>query len=141
MQQRTKAFLRYAVICVVAYAIWRSLLPIAWAAQTVEEVMAQIARTHNAQQAADDMTVSSRATANGRRVTFTNVLRVKKGLTPAELASFQAAVQAEVVPQTCSVNREVLSWKKGISYAFVYQNTYGEQLANFVVDERVCGVR
>lgn len=129
------------ISCIVFFALWKTFFALADGPVRIEDVMANIAKTHNANPKLDQMTVSSVATASGRKVTFRNVMRVKKGLTPSEMANFQVAIREELLPQVCAVNREVFSWKKGISYAYVYDNTYGERVGELVIDERACGVK
>lgn len=133
----------FVIACAVAWIGWMGLFA-AFAQermQTIEAVAEQIARNYNATKFADDITVSSTARAAKGNVIFTNVLRVQKGLPVAKLAEFKAALYADVMPQTCAANKEVFSWRKGLYYTFIYDNTYGERLAEFVVDERACGVK
>jgi hypothetical protein len=129
------------ISCTVFFALWKAFFALAQGSARIEDIMATIAKTHNANPKLDQMTISSVATANGRKVTFHNVMRIKKGLTPSEMANFQAAIREELLPQVCSVNREVFSWKKGISYAYFYDNTYGERIGELVIDERACGIK
>ena len=129
------------ISCIVFFVLWKAFFALAQGPVRVEEAMANIAKTHNANPKLDQMTVSSVATASGRKVTFHNVMRVKKGLTSSEIANFQAAIREELLPQACAVNREIFSWKKGISYSYVYDNTYGERIGELVIDERACGVK
>ena len=132
---------KFIISCIVFFALWKAFFALAQGPIRIEDIMANIAKTHNANPKLDQMTISSVATANGRRVTFHNVMRVKKGLTASEMANFQAAIREELLPQVCAMNREVFSWKKGISYAYFYDNTYGEHIGELVIDERVCGVK
>ena len=106
----------------------------------IEEIAQTIAAQHNANAKAmlDDMTVSSQATAVGRNVRFKNVLRVKKGLPSAKLKEFSDETQREVVPRSCAVNAKNPAFDRGLSYTFVYFNTYGERLAEFTVDKAIC---
>lgn len=130
---------RLTISCIAFFVLWKAFFALAQGSVRIEEVMAKIANTHNANPKLDQMTVSSVATTSGRNVTFHNVIRVKKGLTPSERVSFQAAIREEMLPQVCAVNREVFSWRKGISYSYVYDNTYGERIGELVIDERACG--
>jgi hypothetical protein len=106
----------------------------------IEEIAQSIATQHNANAKAmlDDMTASSRAVAIGRNVRIENVLRVKKGLPPAKLKEFSDETQREVVPKSCAVNAKNPAFDRGLTYTFVYTNTYGEKLAEFPVDPAVC---
>jgi hypothetical protein len=106
----------------------------------IEEIAQNIAAQHNANAKAmlDDMTVSSTATAVGRNVRFENVLRVKRGLPPTKLKEFSDETQREVVPKSCAVNAKNPAFDRGLTYTFVYKNTYGEKLAEFTVDQGVC---
>ena len=71
----------------------KSFFALAQGSVQIEDVMAKIANTYNANPKLDQMTVSSVATASGRNVTFHNVMRVKKGLTFFERVNFQAATR------------------------------------------------
>lgn len=110
---------------------------------TIESVASDIARQHNANSKAvlDEMTVSSSATAAGKNVIFENVLKVKRGLSPSKLAEFQAALYMDHVPKVCQVNAQNPAFIKGLYYTFVYRNTYGEKLAEFVVDKSTCRIK
>jgi hypothetical protein len=127
--------------CMVFFVLWKAFFALAQGPVRIEAVMANIAKTHNANPKLDQMTLSSVATASGRKVIFHNVMRIKKGLTPSEMADFQAEIREELLPQACAVNHEVFSWKKGISYVYVYDNAYGERIGELVIDERACGVK
>lgn len=129
------------ISCVVFAILWRGFFALAQSPVRIEDVMANIAKTYNANPKIDQMTTSSVATASGRQVTFHNVMRVKKGLSAIEKANFQAAIREELLPQACTVNREVLSWKKGISYYYIYDNTYGERIGELVINEQACGIK
>lgn len=112
--------IRFVLICIVAWICWKSVFVFAQERRiTVVDAVANIARAHNANSVTDEMTVTSIATAVGRKVVIRNVSRVKKGLLPAQLAEFQSGIRAEMAPKVCAANREVFSWKKGISYAFI----------------------
>lgn len=106
----------------------------------IEEIAQTIASQHNANSKAmlDDMTVSSRAVAIGRNVRFENVLRVKKGLPAAKIKEFSDETQRETTPKSCAANANNPAFDRGLSYTFVYVNTYGEKLAEFNVDKAVC---
>ena len=111
--------------------------------QTVEQVAQTIAAQHNANAKTmlDDMTVATSAKAQGKTVVFENVLRVRQGLPPAKLREFEQETRREVVPRACQVNQGNEGFKRGLTYTFVYKNTYGEKLAEFVVDKAACGVK
>lgn len=106
----------------------------------IEDIAQTIALQHNqnAKAMLDDTTVSSRATAVGRNVRFENTLRVKKGLPAAKLKEFSDETQREVVSRSCIVNASNPAFDRGLTYTFVYANTYGEKLAEFNVDKSVC---
>lgn len=106
----------------------------------IELIAQNIAAQHNANAAAmlDDMTVSSTASAVGRNVRFENVLRVKKGLSPAKLKEFSDATKGEVIPKSCAANVKNPAFDRGLTYTFTYKNTYGEKLAEFTVDQPSC---
>ena len=106
----------------------------------IEEIAQNIARQHNTNAAAmlDDMTVSTRAVAVARNVRFENVLKVKKSLPPAKVKEFSDETRREVVPKSCAVNAKNPAFDRGLNYTFVYTSTYGEKLAEFVVDKAVC---
>ena len=106
----------------------------------IEQIAQKIAAQHNANASAmiDDTTTSSTARAVGRNVRIENILRVKKGLPPAKLKEFSDATQGEVVPQACAVNAKNPAFDRGLTYTFIYTNTYGEKLAEFTVDKAAC---
>ena len=106
----------------------------------IEGIAQSIAAQHNSNSQAmlDGMTVSSRAVAIGRIVRFDNVLRVKKGLPPATLKEFADETRREVVPKSCATNASNPAFDRGLSYTFVYTNTYGEKLAEFKVNKAIC---
>lgn len=108
--------------------------------QQIEEIAQTIASQHNANSQAllDNMTVSSQAVAVSRNVRFTNVLRVRKGLTHAELKEFRNELIREILPQACQQNANNPAFERGLYYTFIYKNTYGEKLAEFNVDKKTC---
>ena len=107
---------------------------------TVESVVATIVRNHNANTAAilDGFTIATSARAEGKRVIFNNVIRIQKGLAPSKLAEFQAGAYNDIAPKTCAIAANHLGFDRGMSYEFVFDNAYGERLADFVVDKNVC---
>lgn len=106
----------------------------------IEDIAQTIALQHNQNAAAmlDDMTVSNRAIAVGRNVRFEYVLRVKKGLPATKLKEFSEETQRDVVPRSCVANAKNPAFDRGLSYTFIYINTYGERLAEFIVDKSTC---
>ncbi len=42
------------------------------------------------------------------------------------------------MPKTCVVNANNPFFDRGLSYTFVYFNTYGEYLTKFTVNQAVC---
>ena len=106
----------------------------------IEEIAQTIATQHNANSQAllDDMTVSSQAVAVSRNVRFTNVLRVRKGLTHDEKKQFKNELIKEILPQACQQNVNNPAFDRGLYYTFIYKNTYGEKLAEFNVDKKTC---
>ena len=106
----------------------------------IEEIAQSIASQHNANSKAmvDEMTVSSHAVAIGRNVRFEFVLRVKKGLTPSELKEFSEENRKVLLPKICKNNANNPAFDRGLSYTFIYINTYGEKLSEFNVDKTTC---
>ncbi|MDZ7856986.1 hypothetical protein [Sphaerotilus sp.] len=106
----------------------------------IEEIAQNIASQYNSNAVAmlDDMTVSTRAVAVARNVRFENVLRVKKGLPQANIKEFSEETHREIVPKSCAVNAMNPAFDRGLTYTFVYTNTYGEKLAEFTVDKTIC---
>ena len=106
----------------------------------IEEIAQTIASQHNANSRSlqDDMTVSSHAVAVSRNVRFTNVLRVRKGLSNTDLKLFRNELIQEILPKACQQNANNPAFKRGLFYTFIYKNTYGEKLAEFDVDQRSC---
>jgi hypothetical protein len=108
------------------------------AGKSPEEMAAQAARAHNAQQISDEMLVSSRASAVGRRVLFRNIVRVRKGPSDDERTAFLFDVRSALVARICAADRDAV--KSGVSYTWVYDNTWGERVAEVHIDEKTCGV-
>ena len=108
---------------------------------TIEAAALEVARKHNDNQQVflDEMTVSSTAQAIGKNIRFTNVLRVRQGLSQAKRNEFQIALCSEMVPKICRANADNVALEKGLYYTFLYFNTYGEKLAEFIVNARACG--
>jgi len=106
----------------------------------IEEIAQTIAAQHNANSQAlqDDMTVSSLAIAVSRNVRFTNVLRVRKGLSHTDLKLFRNELIQEILPKACQQNANNPGFERGLFYTFIYKNTYGEKLAEFDVDLKSC---
>lgn len=103
--------------------------------QSVEYLAAEIAKNHNAANVTDEMTVSSKAEARGKRVIISSVLRVQKDLPKEKLDQFRSELRAEILPKACVANAENVAFmRSGLSYTFVYFNTYGQQLAEITVD-------
>lgn len=106
----------------------------------IEGIAQEIAIQHNKNASAmtDEMTVSTRAIAVSRNVIFENVLRVKKGLSKSQLKEYQNALRQEIVPGVCRQNANNPGFDRGLFYTFVYINTYGEKLAEIVVNKKTC---
>ncbi len=106
----------------------------------IEELAKSIANQHNAnaQAMVNEMMASTHATASGLNIQFKYVFRFRKGLSTAKLNEFTKEIKQEVVPKTCVVNANNPFFDRGLSYTFVYFNTYGEHLAKFTVDQAVC---
>lgn len=106
----------------------------------IEDIAQQIAEQANKNSAAmiNDMTVSFTATAVSRNVIYRNVLRVKKGLSPAQLREYQNDVRKEIVPGVCKQNANNPAFSRGLYYTFLYENTYGEKLAEIIINENTC---
>lgn len=106
--------------------------------QTLEQVAVEIAKNHNAAKMSDDMTISSTAEARGKQIVIKNVLRVKKGLSTAELKQFANELRREILPNACAQNENNPAFDQGLFYSFIYENTYGEKLAEIVVSKETC---
>lgn len=106
----------------------------------IEDIAQEIALQHNKNASAmlDQMTVSSRAIAISRNVRFENVLRVKKGLSSAQLKEYQDALRQEIVPGVCKQNANNPAFDRGLFYTFIYINTYGEKLAEITINKKTC---
>ena len=106
----------------------------------IEEIAQNIATQHNSnvKSMLDDTTVSSRAIAVGRDVRIHNILRTKKGLTRAKIKEFSDETKREIVPKSCLVNINNPAFNRGLTYTFIYTNTYNERLAEFTVDQDMC---
>jgi len=106
----------------------------------IEDIAQEIAIQHNRNSTAmiDEMTVSTRAVAVSKNVIFEYVIRVKKGLSESQLKEYQNAVRHEIVPGVCIRNQNNPAFDRGLFYTFVYFNTYGEKLAEIVVNKTTC---
>ena len=106
----------------------------------VEEVAKKAAEQHNANANAmlDEVMVSTHATAVGRNIQFKYVFRLKKNSPKAKLNEFTKEIKNEVVTKSCAVNANNPFFERGLSYMFVYFNTYGEHLTTFTVNQAVC---
>lgn len=108
------------------------------AGKTVESLVADIAAQHNSIPKSDEMTASSTATPNGKQLIFRNVMRIKKGLLPQQLAAFRSGLVDEVVRPACAANMKTWTFAKDLTYQFIYDNTYGERLAVVDVSLPIC---
>lgn len=106
----------------------------------IEDIAKNIAAQSNANKQAvlDEMTVSFNSVAVGRNVRFENVIRVKKGLQPNTIKEWLDATRAEIIPKSCAQNAKNPAFDRGLSYTFVYSNTYGEKLGDVFVDKSTC---
>mgnify|MGYP003429333580 CR=1 FL=1 len=106
----------------------------------IEDIAKNIAAQSNANKQAmlDEMTVSFNSVAIGRNVRFENVIRVKKGLPPIKIKEWLDATRAEIIPKSCAQNAKNPAFDRGLSYTFVYSNTYGEELGDVFVDKSTC---
>ena len=107
---------------------------------SVEWVAENIAKNHNANATSmiDNMVVATSASSVGKNVVFSNVINVQKNLSSSKLNEFQNELIKEIAPKTCQVNKQSEAFNKGLYYTFVYHNRYGEKLAEFVVNKRIC---
>lgn len=108
----------------------------------IEDIAKNIAILSNKNNAVppDDMTVSFHAVAIGRNVRFENVLRVKKknDLPPNKIKQWLEAMRMDILPKSCMTNANNPAFDRGLSYTFVYHNTYGEKLGEIFVDKDTC---
>ena len=106
----------------------------------IEDIAKTIASQSNSNKRAmlDDMTVSFNAVAVGRNVRFENVIRVKKGLSPQSINEWLEATRSEILPRSCTQNKNNPAFDRGLSYTFSYSNTYGEKLGDVLVDKAAC---
>lgn len=109
--------------------------------QTIEQVASTIAQNYNAAPPTNPMTISTRASADGRRVTFFYVLKVIKDPPQAKLSELRAAMYADAVPKICALEGNKITLGFGMSYRLVYDNTFGQRLAEIIVDKGVCEAR
>ena len=132
-------FLLAAVALVFCPRIYAESLTTAQVKQ-IEDIAKAISSQHNANSEAllDDMTISTRAVAVARNVQIVNVLRVKKGLSPSELEKFSDELRREILPKACLQNANNPAFDRGLFYTFIYKNTYGEKLAEIVVNKETC---
>ena len=85
-----------------------------------------------------NMTLSTSASSVGRNVIFSYVLSVRKNLPISKLNEFQSELYKEIVLKACQVNKLNEAFNRGLYYTFVYHNKYGEKLAEFIVNKKVC---
>lgn len=128
------------VLC--AYGMFISCLANA-AKPTVEWIASEIARQHNsnAEMMKDDMTASSTAQAIGKNVILKYVLRVKRDLPKQQVEEWRSKVYRDIIPKTCRANSNNPAFKDGLFYTFVYVSHHGQQLAEIVVNNRVCDIK
>lgn len=106
----------------------------------IEDIARNIAAESNRNKQAmlDEMTVSFNAVAVGRNIRFENVIRVKKDLPPNTIKAWFDATRAEIIPKACAQNANNPAFDRGLSYTFVYSNTFGEKLGDVFVDKTTC---
>jgi len=106
----------------------------------IEEIAQAIATQFNKDSWSllDEMNVSAKAIATGKNVRFEWVLRVKKGVSSQKLNEFSNETRSEVLPQACKKNASSPAFSQGLYYTFSYSNTYGEKLAEFIVNQEEC---
>lgn len=140
---KTKSYVLHTLFFAILFVCFLNTTAQSWTSEQIkqiEEIAQTIAAQHNANSKAllDDMTVSSRAIAISRNVRFENVLRVKKGLSPAKLQEFSNELRRDMLPKVCQVNANNPAFDRGLYYTFTYINTYGEKLAEFDVNKNTC---
>lgn len=139
---KTNSYILVVLLIAVAFFCPRTYAESLTKAQIkqIEEIAKAIASQHNAnaESLLDDMTVFSRAVAVSRNVQFVNVLRVKKGLSPSELKNFSDELRREILPKECLQNTNNPAFDRGLFYTFIYKNTYGEKVAEIMVNKEAC---
>ena len=108
--------------------------------KTVEDVAADIARQHNinAPSMYDGVLIGTAATARGKNIEFSNVLKVKPSLSKEKVSEFQAATRNEIFPEACRINKDNPAFVKGLTYTYIYHSISGQKLAEFSVSKQSC---
>ena len=118
------------------------LMPVVARAQplTLEQTAQEIARQHNANAKAliDDTTVSTSATAEGKNVIVTYVIRIKQQLPKDKRDEFRKGIATELMRGVCKSNADKDAFKQGLYYTLVYRSTEDELLSKLVVSKDTC---
>ncbi len=107
---------------------------------TLEQTAQEIARQHNANAKAliDETTVSTSATAEGKNVIVTYVLRIKQQLPKDKRDEFRKGIATELMRGVCKSNADKDAFKQGLYYTLVYRSTEDELLSKLVVSKDTC---
>ena len=107
---------------------------------TLEQTAQEIARQHNANAKAliDDTTVSTSATAEGKNVIVTYVIRIKQQLPKDKRDEFRKGIATELMRGVCKSNADKDAFKQGLYYTLVYRSTEDELLSKLVVSKDTC---
>ena len=129
--------IRFAVLalCVLLMTMVAGAQPL-----TLEQTAQEIARQHNANAKAliDDTTVSTSATADGKNVIVTYVIRIKQQLPKDKRDEFRKGIATEVMRGVCKSNADKDAFKQGLYYTLVYRSTEDELLSKLVVSKETC---
>ena len=108
--------------------------------KTIEDVAADIARQHNANAPSmyDGVLIGTAATARGKNIEFSNVLKVKPGLSKDKINEFQASTRNEIFPEACRINANNPAFMKGLTYTYIYHSISGQKLAEFMINQQSC---
>jgi len=133
---------RSQTVRLAALALCVLLMPVVSLAQplTLEQTAQEIARQHNANAKAliDDTTVSTSATADGKNVIVTYVIRIKQQLPKDKRDEFRKGIATEVMRGVCKSNADKDAFKQGLYYTLVYRSTEDELLSKLVVSKETC---
>jgi hypothetical protein len=138
----TVPFARVQTVRLAALALCVLMTPSVARAQplTLEQTAQEIARQHNANAKAliDDTTVSTSATAEGKNVIVTYVIRIKQQLPKDKRDEFRKGIATELMRGVCKSNADKDAFKQGLYYTLVYRSTEDELLSKLVVSKDTC---
>jgi hypothetical protein len=122
------------------FMLLQSFSCLSYESYSVEWVAENVAKNHNtnSQSMLDNVTLSTSAKSDGKNVIFEYILKIKQNLPISKRNEFANELYKDIVPKACQANKTNAAFDKGLYYTFIYKNTYGEKLAEFIVDKKLC---